>query len=276
MNKITPTIAKANTSHIDILKKLWKDGFGDDEKYIDFFFANKFSDCIPLVVLNKDIAIGAAYLMPVSTYEFSKFKKGYYAYAITISPEYRKLGFGKFLIEAMCSYATDNNKFIILCPADEKLCDYYASCGFIENAYITRKIIYPENKFEKMDYIDLDTTTFKQLRDKCFEKNIIWDSKSLKYVISENKITHGQSICITHNRNKYYLIMHCHDDYIEIKESNVPYALLNSFTNFLCNKFGGSYCAWSLPYKNSGDEAILYGMSYNLQKDNYYLNLILN
>ncbi len=109
-----------------------------------------------------------------------------------------------------------------------------------------------------------------------FENMIYWKRNSLKYILMENKFNMGYNFVFEYNSHKYYLILKQQEQKIIITESNIKEASLKeSVSNYLCYNFKAMNCTWIEPTSTNNPD-ILYGMTYNLAKNKYYLNHILN
>lgn len=263
--------SKASSEHIPELKRIWKVCFNDEDLYIDFFFENKFSSCNCIVATDNGKAIGSAYLMPVSVYEYGMVKKGFYGYAIGILPEYRGKGIYAKMDTLIYDYIVKNNIFYILSPANEKLCDFYKSLGFTETAFVSERILTSSGKAKDYNSHKLSADDYYRLRN--FDNMIFWDKASLKYALLENEFVGGENLYLP--SMDVFALVRKQDDYMIVTESNVTEENIQKITNYLCERYNTSKIRWILP-PNSDGSKILYGLSRNLKKDNYYLNLILN
>lgn len=275
LNELIITIA--NESHIPYLKEIWRLCFGDSKEYIDFFFKNRFDTCIGITALYNGKPIAGMYLMPVTTYEYGVLKSGYYAYAIGILPEYRGNGIYAYIQSKLYDYVRDNDKFIILCPANEKLCEYYKSLGYIENAYVSERVYTINENLKNYGTRELITSDYERLRKSYTEdKNaIIWNNNALRYVLLENKFTSGENLLIDYNDTEIFAVIRKNANSLVITESNAPPETRQALTDFLCTHFNVEKIKWITPDEGKNNR-ILYGLSCNLKKDYYYLNLILN
>lgn len=263
--------SKASSEHIPDLKKIWKICFDDENIYIDFFFENKFPSCSCMVATDNGNVIGCVYLMPVSTYEYGTKKKGFYGYAIGILPEYRGRGIYARMDALIYDYIVKNNMFYILSPANEKLCNFYKSLGFTENAFVSERILSSAEKTEAYNSNKLSAEDYYRLRN--FENMIFWDKASLKYALLENEFVGGENLYIP--SIDIFVLVRKQDDFLIVIESNVTKENIQKVTDYLCERYNTSKIRWILPPSFDGSK-ILYGLSRNLKKDNYYLNLILN
>ncbi len=264
---------EAKESDIPYLKKIWEICFDDTTDYIDFFFDNKFHNCKSIVMRDGEKAIGAMYLMPVSACEYGDIKKGFYGYAIGILPKYRGQGIYARLDKLIYEYITKHSLFYILCPANQKLCEYYKSLGFIENAFVSERTVYSTGTKKSFNISALSAEKYENMRNSCFDNLICWDRNSLEYVLKENEFLGGHNIFI--EDEGHFVIARKNGDTLKIIESNVPECRIQQLTDYLCAEYKTKSVLWIFP-KSDSDLNVLYGLSRNLKKDNYYLNLILD
>ena len=271
-------ISYADESHIPALKEIWRECFGDSDEYIDFFFKNRFKSCKTVIALYDGKTIGAAYLMPVKAYEYGTLKNGWYGYAIGILKKYRKKGIYAMMHEKIIEDIKDG--FYILCPANQKLCEYYASLGFKEFSFL--KTIRIENKGTNCEFEskEIPAQKYVQIRNGYFNNDglILWDDDAIDYAMKENKFCGGFTVEITSKAASYAVIARPFENFLMITESTVPKEYLKDVTAYLCEKYGFEYAVWTrASYDIAEGEAFLSGMSCNLKKPEFaYLNLVLN
>ncbi len=268
-------ISEANSIHIKQLTNLWTNSFGDSEEYINFFMINKFPNCKTIIAEADNSIIGSLYLMPLTTYEYGIPKDGFYLYALSVEIKYRGFGVGKKLVKVACDLAKSENKFIILCPASKSLQAYYKSLGFVDNCYLNEIAVDNRADCSPLSCCALDTETFSHLRNKFFKNQIFWNYEGLKYILEENIFTGGFNLKFNIDSGIYYVIGKTHDCSVVITESNAPYEVKKIISGYLSKNFNTHDIKWLVPYE-SCTNCILTGMTYNLAKDNYYFNHILN
>ncbi len=268
-------IAEAVPEHIPELKKIWKECFGDSDEYIDFFFKNKFFHTGCVALTENSIPVGCAYLLPVRSEEYGNTKQGYYVYAVGILKEHRGKGLFKKMHECIYEYVRSNNMFLILCPANEKLCNYYKRLGYIENAFVSEISLTKANNPPQYKTYKLTPDKFFKMRENEFSNLIEWDENSLSYILKENKFAGGDAIVIKNADEEFYFVFRSENGILKILESNVPCEKAQEFTDFLCEKYGAEKATWVIPKRNDRPK-ILYGLTLNLIKGDYYFNFILN
>jgi len=156
------------------------------------------------------------------------------------------------------------------------LCDYYRKSGFIENAYVSTVEMKYGGSIKEFKCSELNSSDFFNMRNRNFKKSFIWDINSLKYILKENKFTGGENLIVFHNNEPYFAILKKNMGYITVSESDFPPQLRSYFSDYLCIRYGCRKVMWILPDSEESDTLMLYGMTYNLTKDNYYFNHILN
>lgn len=129
--RITPSPA-----YLTQLHTLWKDVFGDEDGYIDLFFAHAFPESHPFAVIEQGEIRSVLYLLDCRLQAGKRQYNGYYLYAAATKPPYRGKGLMRSLIEEAKSYMHESNKdFIVLVPASEPLYGYYEKFGFATKLY---------------------------------------------------------------------------------------------------------------------------------------------
>ncbi len=257
---------------IPSFKKIWKICFGDTDSYIDFFFANRFDTCKSVAMRDGEKVIGAMYLMPVSVYEYGVLKHGFYGYAIGILPQYRGRGIYADLDKLIYEYIKRHNLFYILCPANQKLSKYYKSLGFTENAFVCEKTVLNTRTEKEYSITALTPEAYETMRNSSFADMIYWDKTALSYVLKENEFMGGYNLLC--KDKGIYVIAIKTGDTLKIIESNVSEGEMQNITDYLCKRYKANSAVWTVP-QNRTDPSVLYGLSRNLKKDNYYFNLIL-
>lgn len=136
-------IRLAEKGEIERQKELWKLCFGDDPKYIDFYFANKYQEEETLLLLyNKEI-IAILTMMPLWTVfpDGLSFASSM-LYAIGTHPGYRHKGFSSGLMRAAEKLLVQNHvDFTLLVPAGKQLFDFYYKQGYRECFYLRESIL---------------------------------------------------------------------------------------------------------------------------------------
>lgn len=271
MYKVTDAVPE----HIPELKNIWKQCFGDSDEYVDFFFENKVSDVRTIVLTKDTVPVGSAYFLPVRTNEYGYLKQGYYVYAVGILEEHRGNGLFKKIHEYIYEYVRKHNMFLILCPANEKLCNYYKSLGYIENAFVSEITLSRKNCKSSYETCKLTPAQLFKMRGNKFTNLICWDKNALSYILKENEFVHGDAFFIKKETEDFYFVLRKENGILKILESNIPHEKIQEFTDFLCQRYNTEKAKWIIPSKNA-EPKILYGLTLNLVKDDYYFNFILN
>lgn len=272
-------ISYADNSHITELKEIWHECFGDSFDYINFFFENRFESVKTVIALYDGKTIGAAYLMPVKAYEYGALKNGWYGYAIGILKAFRKNGIYKMMHEKIMKDINEKNEFYTLCPANEKLCEFYSSLGFKDFSYLNTVEIKKRKADNKVFEKAVTTKKYLELRNKYFNSDgmIFWNKEAIEYAIKENEFCGGFTSEIILSEKSFVIMARPFENTIRIIESTVPNEHLNDITAYLCEKHKIQNVLWTRASYEGNDKNFLSGMSINIKKGDYpYLNLVLN
>ncbi|MBE0676201.1 MAG: GNAT family N-acetyltransferase [Bacteroidales bacterium] len=123
-----------------LLRRIWKDVFGDSDEFIDLFFRNRYSPDSALVYHTDGAPVSMLffpqYIMKAGD---SLHKLGYICGAATL-PEYRGRGLMAELLNASFGImAARGDRFTSLIPASDSLYGYYERFGY--STYFYRKRI---------------------------------------------------------------------------------------------------------------------------------------
>ena len=141
---------KYNAHQIESLKAIWKDGFGDDDADIDFFFENAYAPEKTAVIDCGGRPVSAMYLLegillPASGHaaetetasesadkDEGRFLKVTYLYALATLKEYRGQGIGKATVRAAAELAFARGADVVaLTPGNGRLKEWYQNDGFL-------------------------------------------------------------------------------------------------------------------------------------------------
>ncbi len=131
VNKYKARVRKESIKKTVLLKMLWKDIFGDDDKTVNSFFDNVYREELCFSFVIDTVAAAALYLVEVQFTKSNKEYNGYYLYAAATDTEFQKRGLMAELIKEAAVFASKKD-FLILYPASEELYSYYKANGFDE------------------------------------------------------------------------------------------------------------------------------------------------
>lgn len=269
-------VCKFNIHQSKYLAQLWHDAFGDSYDYIDFFM----KECAPFCYTataetsNGNI-IGACYLMPINAKNAKEYKDGFYLYALCVDKKMQNLGIGSAIVNKLKYICDCENKFIVLSPADNNLIKYYEKLGFVKNMYNLEKVFDVTKIHSNICLKKLDNTKLYEMRNQCYTNLIIWNENLLNYILKENVFTNGYNFVLEYKECNYYFIAKKHKAVLKITETDLPEEYMKNVSDLLGNYFGCSKSVWTVPARYNIDN-ILYGMTYNLDTDDYFMNFILN
>ncbi len=112
------------------LKRGWKIGFGDDDEFIDYFFAHYDSDTTRAVVRNERGKIVAQMHYFIFNDEVCG-ARGCYIYGVTTLPQYQGKGLARKMINGVLEDLREQGiAYAVLIAQEEGLRKWYAQMGF--------------------------------------------------------------------------------------------------------------------------------------------------
>ncbi len=131
-------IRMARKEDLECLKQIWKRCFGDEDRYIDFYFDNRIWTEEMAVLLVDDTIVSMLAMIPADfiTAE-GETDKTAMIYAVATHPDFRKRGLAEKLMEYSNRYLiTKEIPSTMLVPAGEELFDFYRKRGYKETFFI--------------------------------------------------------------------------------------------------------------------------------------------
>jgi ribosomal protein S18 acetylase RimI-like enzyme len=119
-------------------KQIWKLCFGDDDAYIDSYFANRYKEDETLLLIADGEIVSMLTMIPVAvvTADGRTFPSAM-QYAVATHPEYRGRGFVSRLMDFCDRHLKQNRiEMSVLVPAEERLFDFYGKRGYKRNFFI--------------------------------------------------------------------------------------------------------------------------------------------
>ena len=116
----------ASAEDTSAMTDLWESCFGDGREYVSAFFSSGAAERYT-VALAEDRIVGMTALIPC----FMGKVKNYYVYALCVSPQYRRMGIARTILDFAFSYVKENfGGGLLLHPAEPDLFGYYRAAGF--------------------------------------------------------------------------------------------------------------------------------------------------
>lgn len=234
------TIMYAKRNMIPHLKRMWKECFGDEDAYIDFYFKYRFTENNMLVYMIDNHPVSMISMLTAQVLIDNILQEIRYIYAVATLPEYQKQGYAKALILA------GKKKLqvpFVLEPAGEKLVAYYQNMGFKISFFVEEVYRLVENMkmYEAKPLYHIGKITpleYKRLRDAFFwqEGYVCWDEEAIRYVLQENRFVGGNSYKITIEDKEYMLLGRIDADTYEVIETTLEGELLEQIVEELADQ----------------------------------------
>lgn len=207
----------------DIIE-LWQTCFGDERRYVEFYIERMFDDNNLLCIRRDRRIVSMASFLPAFYVNGEYREEVKYVYAVATLPEYRRQGLaGDLLKHAADKYGMP----LVLCPADEKLEEYYEGLGYVQAFGKNETIITVNNTGmleykEYKEYKSFDTNVVERYRNSFENKlaqtpHISWDNIHIKYAMEENAYTGGALA----EFEEGFILYSETEDYIEVIESTI-------------------------------------------------------
>jgi predicted acetyltransferase len=115
------------------VRNIWKEVFGDEDAYMDLFFAEKYKDENTLVAVEDNRVVASLQMLPYEI-TFYGFKVPlYYLAGLSTLPDYRNLGLmAQLLLESHELMLQRQIPLSVLVPAEESLFAYYSRFGYAQ------------------------------------------------------------------------------------------------------------------------------------------------
>ena len=145
--------------HVDALRKLWKEAFGDDDAFLDAFFRHGFSPDRCRCMLENDTVTAVIYWFEVTC----RGQRLAYLYAVATASAYRGRGLFSALLEDVKQVLTeDGYDGILLVPETAQLSRIYEKFGFTACTTVSHVEVAAGEK--PIAFRQLDADAFAALR----------------------------------------------------------------------------------------------------------------
>ena len=271
-------IRLATEEDIPVLTELWNSCFGDSEEYIRFFYRENFSRIrVPVYTLN-DKPVSMIHMMDAS---FANGKDEYlvkFIYAVGTHPDCRSKGYLRSLLISEGDSAKASGYGLFLKPS-HALVNYYSALGFIEDSRFRIFSVEPEpDEQNDLLFSPLSAEEYNRLRNIAFSKHpfVKWPDDHTRWCIDENNFCGGQTISLTINDNKHFLMGYPVEGVLRITETDLDPKQLRSAASGLCKLFGVSRIEAYLPEEVfRGGPAVVSSLVFNAPLRHTYANLLL-
>ena len=271
-------IINASYNMVGALKKLWKDGFEDEDSYIDFFFDNRFKPENTFVYMENNSPVSIASVLNASIYHNGAFLPAGYIYGVTTSNAYRGNGFSSAIIEHINSIYPA----AFLVPATEGLFNFYEKQGFMPAFSLIEYNLYAHDlgtprKNLKTEIVYPDE--YKCIRDSHFINDgyVCWDTEAIAYALAENNFCGGYALKIEIDGKQEILLYRKDNGRLLIIETTLSLPMLYDAAFYLMKQEGVGVCCVRLAPGKTSVAARSYGLLHsNIAVKNGYCNLVLD
>lgn len=218
-----------DASMTEELKRIWQICFGDDQNYIELYFAHRFRREEMLVYVVDGRPVSMLSLLPAQLYRGGAIQPMRYVYAVATLPEYRGRGFARILLE---EGRRQTGEPLALVPALEELWDYYGRLGFVpafslaEYSITQEEIAACESEQNGQEYWLLTVTPgeYRRIREAAFAADgyVSWSEEAIAYALRENDFAGGYAYKVQHHNREDILLMRQEEDTLYVLETTLP------------------------------------------------------
>ncbi|HAN43970.1 MAG TPA: hypothetical protein DCP97_01125 [Ruminococcaceae bacterium] len=192
-------ISFADNSVENDLKRLWRECFGADDKYLNMYFGTRYRHENTLVYLVNQRAAAMLTMLPICLAANNKEYSARYIFAVATLSEYRGRGLSTQLLKFADDYMSSNNiAAAVLAPANASLFGFYRQRGYSTLFNIKQVTVNcSEINCGCCDDIlagDISAQQYAKLRDASFADASIyakWDVQQLEYIKTELELFGG-------------------------------------------------------------------------------------
>ena len=173
------------------LRRIWRESFGDDDEYIDFFLTRRFvPDNTPVLAADGTV-VSQLFLLPALLRTGEQLHAIDYLFAAATDPAYRKAGcMARLLDYAAELSARRGREAIVLLPGTQALYRYYAKHGY-QTAFQRRILQCRREELPAAVPPEDDAVStlnaYYQHAD-----GIVWDTPAIRYALAEHNAFRGR------------------------------------------------------------------------------------
>lgn len=262
---------------IPALKKIWRECFGDDEKYIDMYFDGRFKKGRCPVYTEGGVPCAMLVIYDGKIMRGGKYENAFYIYGVATLGAYRKRGISTCLLEYAQQLAAEENAVCTLAPATRELIEFYKKRGYTESFCVRYAQWNTEAGETEIAVLPINAAEYKLLRDRRFARDgyFAWDTDIIGYALAENAFCGGNACKILIGAQEYAVMYYVNGGTLNVQETTLTDDLAYGALNALalregCTKVSVRFCA------DGGDSAqvTVIAMSDSAEIKNGYMNII--
>ncbi len=133
-------------------KEIWKLCFGDSDRYIDFYYANRYKETETVLLLADQEIVSMLTMLPIKIASSTQhIFNSTMLYAIATHPKYQNRGIATQLMDFTNRYLKENEKtYSVLVPSDKQLFDFYRQQGY-KDAFFIREVLFTQEMIESLE-----------------------------------------------------------------------------------------------------------------------------
>lgn len=193
-------VSFADTSHIERIKKLWKEVFGDSDEFLNLYFSEKFQREQCLVCIEEEQVCASLQMLPYVLQLKGISYPACYIFAVMTSSFERNKGYMRQLLEfALDDLKQKKIQLVFLIPQEPYLFSIYTKFGF-QKAFLSNKkeLVLPQLQ---TNYFEPDVVTAYEFYAEYYkDKNLVLQSyPQFEFICKTIKIEGGCILAVGAN-----------------------------------------------------------------------------
>ncbi len=270
-------ITFGKSEYIGELKALWQEAFGDDESYLNAFFASVYKDEDTLVYVEDSRPAAALYIVPYTMPQKTGDIKVAYLYALATRLTHRGQGIMARLIERSFEICQKRGcTLLTLIPSEPSLFDYYRRFGFEESfdrAVIMRDIgavrAAAVGAAFELKKADADKVYDAYMKSGFYGSNcVVLTKEQNRFYIETLEREGGQALTFTmHKENDGYILLALNGEELTVYETNADSAVLPALYASLLKEYAFSSLTFVQPICFPDEELSAASKPYAMSKN---------
>jgi GNAT superfamily N-acetyltransferase len=146
-------------------KEIWKLCFGDSDRYIDFYYSNRYQETETVLLLEDQEICSMLTMLPIRILAPTKQTfKAAMLYAIATHPQHQNRGFASQVIDfTHQSLKEEKKSFSVLVPAEKHLINFYRKRGY-QDGFCIREAVFTQEGIEGLNCHDHNRCILSKIR----------------------------------------------------------------------------------------------------------------
>ncbi len=215
----------ADESMREALRQLWHECFGDNNDYVDLYFAQHDIARHTMVFIDGETPVSMLSLLPMTVVTRAGILPARYIYAVATKASHRGRGISTKMLEAAHKHMRQAGlKLSVLVPASGPLYNFYGKRGFEAAFYAGHTIVTRDQIPEYNGSFAVSESTaeeFMGIRENAFPGRTMfvrWDGDALSYRLTDTAFNGGETLTLTTGGARAVAVCYSRSGSVLVKE----------------------------------------------------------